>query len=242
MTCLGGSGEDEDGFTVFVLNSCEIIILRGVQGLLTSRVRVQVCANISNDFHEISRILGIVRLFQFLSVFVLKHVERGKNESVEGVLANILGLPINELINVVWRGLEGKHEARELHIAKMRRELRVLLCDLIDGMETDGLISLARLLLRRETSGGDDVVVAFHLKWSGRNGIFCCRHVLNLDLGLVKHRHGCQRGGAGAETRRRERLRARRERGGAKEGREGQGRVRLERRHHCFFVDRTVEF
>ena len=97
---LSGRREEEDRFRVFMLDSREFGLLRGVERLLAGRVGVQ---GLSDDFDRGFygfRVSCITSSIQQVLVLLREHVHGREDQLVEGVEADVAGhVPVDELVH-----------------------------------------------------------------------------------------------------------------------------------------------
>mmetsp|Transcript_32250 Transcript_32250/g.53305 ORF Transcript_32250/g.53305 Transcript_32250/m.53305 type:complete len:327 (+) Transcript_32250:950-1930(+) len=159
VACLGSSRENENGLAVFVLDTGELIFLRGVELLLAGWVGVEVLTDLSNNLDETSGVSNFVGGLELLSVFRNKHVQGREDELVERIFLYIASLPVDQFINVVWRSLEWKDHTGKFNIVKVLLQLRVVLSNLVESLKTNGLVSFIRLIISNSV-GADNIVQA----------------------------------------------------------------------------------
>mmetsp|Transcript_20898 Transcript_20898/g.49393 ORF Transcript_20898/g.49393 Transcript_20898/m.49393 type:complete len:272 (-) Transcript_20898:1343-2158(-) len=146
VTSLRRCREHEDSLAVFVLNAIEVVsVLGSIERLLTGWMGVEIITNLANYLDEELGIAGIVSSLEFLPVPIGEHIESGKHQLVKRILGDIFGFPIDKLVDVVRARLEGEYQASKLDVTEVGLELRVVLGDLVDGLQTDGLVAFIGL-------------------------------------------------------------------------------------------------
>lgn len=88
-------------------------------------------ANLSDDLDEVGGVASNVCLFQPLTMFRNKHVECRENKSIERVLFDIFGIPINQFVDIVRRCLEREDLTGQLDIMQEWLDLGMIFCDLV---------------------------------------------------------------------------------------------------------------
>mmetsp|Transcript_10062 Transcript_10062/g.17982 ORF Transcript_10062/g.17982 Transcript_10062/m.17982 type:complete len:242 (-) Transcript_10062:14-739(-) len=119
VASLGGGREHEGSFRVLVLDAGQLVLLRRVESLLASRVRVELFADFGyrvNQLHGVATLLGRNKL---LAIFGREHLESRHDERVHRVFAEVVGLPVDELFNEVRRSLEWEDECRKLDVLQV---------------------------------------------------------------------------------------------------------------------------
>mmetsp|Transcript_7211 Transcript_7211/g.21231 ORF Transcript_7211/g.21231 Transcript_7211/m.21231 type:complete len:350 (+) Transcript_7211:647-1696(+) len=158
---LGGGWEDQHGLAVLVLDARQGVVLWRVELLLAGRVRVEVLADFGTRVHQLLGIARVSGRVQFLLVVRLEHVHGWEDETVERVVLEVVRLPVDELVNVVRGCLEGEDQSCELDVVNVRQNFWVVLGDLVDGLEVDGLVPLVRLV-GLDSVHADHVVETVH--------------------------------------------------------------------------------